>query len=255
MVLQSLGRVAAAAVFAFAACAARAAEFSDGQKTEIRAIIKDYLVANPDVMRDALVEVDKRAKAEEVSAREQAVGDQAAVIFDSKRQAVVGNPNGKVTLVEFFDYNCGYCKKAVGDLTQLMKANPDLRVVLKDFPVLGPGSVEAAQIATAARNQLKGDRFWEFHQKLLATRGQIGKAQALGVAKEFGVDMDRLAKDAADPETRASIKETMTLADGLSLTGTPSYVVGRDIIVGAVGYDELSAKLSNVRRCGKAACS
>jgi protein-disulfide isomerase len=167
---------------------------------------------------------------------------------------VLGNPNGKYTLVEFFDYNCGYCKKALEDMQRFVKEEPELRVVIKDFPVLGPGSVEAAQVATALRNQFKGEKYWQYHQKLLAVRGQVGKAQAISVAKELGADIARLEKDTADPATQASINEVMQIADALQLSGTPSFVLADDLVIGAVGYDALKAKLENVKKCGRTVC-
>jgi protein-disulfide isomerase len=237
---------------------AAAAEFSSAQTKEIGNIVRDYLVSNPEVLRDAMVELDRREKAEQAAAREKVLDDNG-MLLSSSHQGVVGNPNGKVTLVEFFDYNCGYCKKALDDLAKLMKEDPNLRIVLKDFPVLGPGSVEAAQVASALRNQFSGDKFWAYHQKLLTTRGQIGKAQALAVAKDMGADMGKLDRDMASPEVKTGIQETMQLADKLNLTGTPSWVVGREVVIGAVGYDELKGKIggvaSNLAKCGKAVCS
>ena len=224
------------------------------QRGDVEAIIKDYLLTHPDVLRDAMLQVDRKQKADEEAARQQAVADRASLIFDSPRQAVIGNPKGKITLVEFFDYNCGYCKKTLDDMTRLLRDEPNMRLVIKDFPVLGPGSVEAAEIATALRAQFKGDKYWQFHQRLLAMHGQIGKAQALSVAKDMGADMDRLAKDVADPATHASINEVMDIADKLQLTGTPSFVVGKEIVVGAVGYDELKKSVDNVGKCGKTNC-
>ena len=147
-------------------------------------------------------------------------------------------------MVEFFDYNCGYCKRALTDMVNLMKADPKLKVVLKEFPVLGPGSVEAAQVATAVRMQDRtGKKYLEFHQKLLTGRGQVDRARALAVAKEVGLDMARLEKDMAGEEVRASLEESMKLADKLGLNGTPSYVVGPDVVVGAVGYEALTEKI------------
>ena len=230
------------------------AQVSPAQRTEIEGIIKDYLMKNPDVIREVLVEMERKQKADEEAARSKAVTDLAPQLFNSNRQAVLGNPNGKITLVEFFDYNCGYCKKALDDVSRLLKAEPELRLVIKDFPVLGPGSVEAAEIATAMRNQAKGDKYLQYHAKLMQTRGQIGKAQALAVAKELGADMDRLARDAASPETRASLQEVMMIADKLQLSGTPTFVLGDEVIVGAVGQDELRARIGNMRKCGKTAC-
>ena len=242
------------------ACAALApalparAEMSAAQKSEIQGIIKDYLVSNPEVLRDALAELDRRQKADESAARSKAISEAAPLIFNSPRQAVLGNPNGKVTLVEFFDYNCAYCKKSLEDIAELIKEEPDLRLVIKDFPVLGPGSVEAAEVATALRNQISGDKYWQFHFKLLGMKGHVGRQQALDVARSVGADMDRLTKDAASPQTRDSIKEVMQIADGLQLTGTPTFVLGDDLVVGAVGHDELKQRIDNVRKCGKIAC-
>jgi protein-disulfide isomerase len=249
---------AALSLAAFAVSApnwpARAAEFSASQKTEIEAIVHSYLLEHPEVLREVSVELEKRQKAEEADLRGHAIADNKQALFDSPFQAVIGNPKGKITLVEFFDYNCGYCKRALSDLVNLVKAEPELRVVLKDFPVLGPNSVEAAQVASAARKQISGEKFFEFHQKLLASHGPIGREQALAVAKEVGLDVDRLQKDAKDPSIRAGIEDVMKLADALALTGTPSYVVGDEAVVGAVGFAELKTKVDAVGKCGKTAC-
>jgi len=233
---------------------AQAQQFNDAQKSEIGKIVHEYLVKNPEVLREAISELDKRQKAEEAQQRELAIESVKKQIFDSKYQVVVGNPEGKVTLVEFFDYNCGYCKKTLDDLAKLAKENPDLRIVLRDFPVLGQGSMEAAQVAMAVAKQIQGDKFWAFHQALLGARGHAGKEQALAAAREAGVDMKRLEKDMKSPDIRAGYAEVMHIADKLSLTGTPSWVVGKEVIVGAVGYSELSKKIENFRKCGKTAC-
>ena len=240
---------------AMSAGSARAAEFSDAQKTEIGSVVKTYLLQNPEVLRDVMAELDRRDKAQEAAKREDVVKNKADVLLNLPVGEVIGNPQGKATLVEFFDYNCGYCKRALDDMAKLLKTEPDLRIVLKDFPVLGPGSVEAAQVAGAVRQQLKGDKFWAFHYKLLSTHGPVGKAQALAAAKDSGVDMDQLAKDIEKPEIRGGIEQNMELADSLSLTGTPSYILGQDVVVGAVGYAELKDRLDNVLKCGKSVCS
>ena len=246
--------LAAALSLAAFAFPARSAEFSAAQKTEIESIVHSYLLEHPEILREVSVELDKRQKAEEADLRSRAIEENKKELFDSSFQAVIGNPKGKITLVEFFDYNCGYCKRALGDLVNLMKAEPDLRVVLKDFPVLGPNSVEAAQVASAARKQISGDKFFEFHQKLLATHGPVGREQALAVAKEQGLDMDKLQKDMKDPAIHAGVENIMKMADALALTGTPSYVVGNEAIVGAVGLTELKSKVDSVGKCGKTVC-
>jgi protein-disulfide isomerase len=156
--------------------------------------------------------------------------------------------------VEFFDYNCGFCKRALTDMLDLMKSDPKLKVVLKEFPVLGEGSTQAAQVAAAVRMQDKtGKKYLDFHQKLLTGRGQADRAHALAVAKEVGMDMTRLEKDIAGDEVKATLEESFKLADALGLTGTPSYVVGTSVVVGAVGLPALQEKI-NTARCGKAIC-
>lgn len=231
-----------------------AGEFSPQQKTGIEKIVHDYLVANPEVIREAIDELEKRQKVAEAATREKVLNEQGDKLLTSANQAVVGNPDGDVTLVEFFDYNCGYCKQSLTSVSKLIEADPKLRVVLKDFPILGPDSVETAQLATAARMQLTPAKFWDFHRKLLTTKGHIGKQQALAAAKEVGADMDRLEKDAASPETQAALKEVATLADQLKFDGTPSWVIGKEAIVGGLPYGQLKTKVDNMRKCGKATC-
>jgi protein-disulfide isomerase len=246
---------AVAALLAFAAPqSSRAAEFSPPQRGEIETIVREYLIAHPEVLQEAMAELEKRQTAAESEKHKSAVKDNAEAIFSSPRQVNLGNPNGDVTFVEFFDYNCGYCKRAMSDMLTLMKDDAKLKVVLKEFPVLGPGSVEAAQVAVAVRMQDKtGKKYLDFHQKLLGGRGQADKARALAAAKEAGFDMARLEKDMASDEVRASLEESLKLAEKLGLNGTPSYVIGQNVVVGAVGLDALKEKI-NTARCGKATC-
>ena len=237
-----------------AAPPAGADEFTPAQKRELGAVIRDYLIHNPEVLREAIQALDKRDKEVADAARQKVVADQSGDLFGSNFQATIGNPKGSATLVEFFDYNCHYCKGALPDIARLMKDDPNLKLVLKDFPVLGPGSVEAAKVASAARNQLPGDKFWAFHSKLLGARGPIGKNEALAVARDLGLDLDRLAKDMDSAEVKSGIEEVMQMADSLQISGTPSFVVGQDVVIGAVGYDKLKDKIDSVHKCGRATC-
>jgi protein-disulfide isomerase len=240
---------AALLVSAQGAPPARAQSFSEPQKDAIGQIVRDYLIAHPEVLQEAMSELEKRQSAAEAEKAKTVIKDNAKEIFSSARQVTVGNVNGDVTLVEFFDYNCGYCKRAMADLFDLMKDDSKLRVVLKEFPVLGDGSVGAAQVAVAVRMQDKtGKKYLEFHQKLLGGRGQADKARALAVAKEVGMDMSRLEKDMASDEVKTTIDENLKLADQLGLNGTPSYVVGDKVIVGAVGLASLKDKVAAARQ-------
>ncbi|MDB5616025.1 DsbA family protein [Tardiphaga sp.] len=251
-------RFLASAAVALALCGAPAVasaqSFSDAQKGEIQKIMKDYLLSHPEVLEEVSAELTKRQAAAEAEKHAAAVSANANVIFNSPRGVTVGNKDGDVTFVEFFDYNCGYCKKAMTDMIEMMKDDPKLKVVLKEFPVLGPGSVEAAQVAVAVRMQdPTGKKYLDFHQKLLGGRGQADKARAIAAAKEAGLDVARLEKDFSSPEVRATIEENFKLAESMGMNGTPSYVIGKQVVIGAVGIDALKEKVSNAR-CGKAVC-
>jgi protein-disulfide isomerase len=252
-------RLAAAALTALllalpAAAPARAQTFSAEQRGEIERIIKEYLLKNPELMQDVMNELEKRQALAEAEKHRDAVKQHSAAIFSSPRQVTLGNPQGDVTVVEFFDYNCGYCKRAMADMMDLMKNDGKVKFVLKEFPVLGEGSVQAAQVAAAVRMQDKtGKKYLEFHQKLLTGRGPADKARALAAAKDVGMDVARIEKDIAGDEVKATLEESFKLAEALGLNGTPSYVVGTDVVIGAVGLNTLKEKV-NSARCGKPTC-
>lgn len=236
------------------AATTQAQSFSTEQRKEIEEVVRNYLLSNPELLQEVISELEKRQSAAEAEKAKVAVKSNADLLFNSPRHVVLGNPKGDVTLIEFFDYNCGYCKRALADLVDLMKGDPNLRVVLKEFPVLGEGSVEAAKVAIAAHMQdPSGKKYFDFHQKLLASRGQADKARALAVAKEVGLDVARIERDMASDNVKAAISESMRLAEALGLNGTPSYVVGDNVVVGAVGRDALKQKV-NWARCGQIAC-
>ncbi len=234
--------------------AAPAQSFSDVQRGDIEKIVREYLIAHPEVLEEAMNELSKRQATAEAEKHQANITKNADLIFNSPRGVTVGNKDGDVTFVEFFDYNCGYCKRAMTDMLELMKADPKLKVVLKEFPVLSQGSVEAAQVAVAVRMQdPTGKKYLDFHQKLLTGRGAADKARALAAAKEAGLDMAKLEKDLGSQEVRATLEENLKLAESLGMNGTPSYVIGKQVVIGAVGVESLREKISNAR-CGKATC-
>src|SRR5215475_5193850 len=202
---------------------ASAQSFSDSQRGDIEAIIKSYLVAHPEVLEEAMNELQKRQAAAETAKHEASIEQNAEAIFNSPRGVTLGNKEGDVSFVEFFDYNCGYCKRAMADMLDLMKNDTKLKVVLKEFPVLGEGSVEAARIAVAVRMQdPSGKKYLDFHQKLLGGRGVADKARAMAAAKDAGLDTARIEKDVASPEVKATIEENLKLAEEMGLNGTPA---------------------------------
>ena len=215
--------------------------------------IRDYLIANPEVIRDAVTELERRRIDDEAARQADAIALHRDLLLHSPRQAVIGNPDGDVTLVEFFDYNCTYCKRALSDMTRLIDEDPNLRIVLKEFPVLGVGSTEAAQVA-AAVNIVAPELYDQFHLLLLGSSAQASLDLAISAAIEVGVDEVALRAAMESDEIIATIEETYMLADALALTGTPSYVLGNEVIVGAVGYDALKGMIESVRACGETAC-
>jgi protein-disulfide isomerase len=244
-VFRLLATLVLAAVLA--APGARAQGFTAQQRGEIETILRDYLLKHPEMIEElqALAQSEKIRKA---------IAENRETLLNSQRHVTLGNPKGDITLVEFFDYNCGYCKRALDDMLTLLRTDPNLKVVLKEMPVLSQGSLEAAQVAAALAMQDKsGKRYLDFHQRLLGGRGQADKARALAVAKEAGADMARLEKDMASAETRAALEESLKLAETFGIQGTPSYVVGNEVLIGAVGLKELQAKIASAR-CGKPAC-
>jgi protein-disulfide isomerase len=216
--------------------------------------VKDYLLKNPEVLTEVIAELEKRQAEAQRVAQAGALKETRQTLLNAPHSFVVGNPSGDVTLVEFFDYNCGYCKQALADVRTLLKADPNLRVVLKDFPVLGPDSVEASRVALAAGKQLQGERLFDYHVKLMDNRGRVNGERALSVAKDMGLDMARLQKDMQGQDVQAALQENMGLGDKLSLSGTPAFIIGDQIIPGAVGLAPLKQVVANVRQCGKASC-
>jgi protein-disulfide isomerase len=232
-----------------AALPAQAETFSADQRQEIEAVIKAYLVQHPEVLQEAMTELEKRQQAAEAEKHRTAVQENKATLLSSPHQVVLGNPQGNVTMVEFFDYNCGFCKRALSDMLTLLKTDPNLKFVLKEFPVLGEGSVEAAQVAVAARMQdTTGKKYIEFHQKLLGGRGPADKVRALAVARDVGFDIARIERDMTSDEVKKTIDENMKLADAIGVSGTPSYVVGDEVVIGAVGLDALREKIEAERK-------
>jgi protein-disulfide isomerase len=220
---------------------------------EVGEIVKGYFIKHPEAVGQILAELIKRhqkaspaASGKPVPDRSAAIAANAAQLFSSPRQVTLGDPQGDVTLVEFFDYNCGFCKRALPDTLALIKDDPHLKVVLKEFPILGPGSSEAARVAIAVRMQDPG-KYLAFHQELLGSPGPASKEKALAAAKDQNLDIERIEKDMASDEVGATLSEDMKLASALGFSGTPSYVVGNDVVIGAVGLPALMDHVEKVR--------
>ncbi len=226
--------------------AAFSAQAETLDRTQVESIIKEYLVANPEIVLEALQELDKRRVAEEESARKEAITGLSDQIYNSEYQITLGNPDGDVTLVELFDYNCGYCKRALSDMMRLVDEDKNLRIVLKEFPVLGKASQEAARVAIAVAD-IAPDKYEDFHLTMLGQPGRANLASSLKVAKDLGISEDDLQASMKSDRAAETFQEVFTIAEQLGITGTPSYILGDEVIVGAVGYDTLKEKIAAER--------
>ncbi|MCA0399781.1 MAG: DsbA family protein [Proteobacteria bacterium] len=245
---------ALAATLALAASGSALQAQTPPDKAAIEAIVKEYLLKNPEIIQEAMVELERRQKEEELKAVKRITADPKSPLYASEHHTVVGNPNGDVTLVEFFDFNCGFCKRGLADVQKILDTDKNVRVVLKEFPILSPGSRDASVVALALREQFDKDKLWKFHADLMNTRGAIGKEQALALAKSMGADMKKLEAGMASPKIGEALEESKLLAEALGISGTPSYVVAEDLVIGARGIEALQTRIAAWRKCQKAVC-
>ena len=232
---------------------APAMALDDKEKAEFGAFIREYLVANPEIM----LEVQEALKAKQASKAQQvaesAITANKDAIFNSKYDVSLGNPKGDVTVVEFYDYNCGYCKRALPDMQAILEADKNVRFVLKELPILGQESLDAHRVSSAFR-KLAPEKYGDFHTALLGGEDRATEETAIAVAERLGVKEADIRAKMVDPSQDDEVRESYTLANALGVTGTPSYIIGNEAIFGAVGADELAAKIANMRSCGKTAC-
>lgn len=223
-------------------------------RQDVENIIRDYLLNNPELLLEVQQALDAKQKEEQKIAQLGVITDNKDKIFRSANDGIIGNPNGKVTIVEFFDYNCGFCKRAIEDMQALTAADPDLRFVLKEFPILGPDS-QKASVVSVAFHKMMPEKYAEFHTQLLGGHGRAGEAQAIKIAVSLGADEAKLREAMKDPAITDIFNETYDLANKLAISGTPSYVVGNEVVFGAQGQDVLNEKLAAAKAaCATASC-
>ncbi len=221
--------------------------FDQKQTEAIEGIVRSYLLKNPEVLREAITELNKRQEALAAEKRKEVLGS----IY--KQETPFASGTGKYTVVEFFDYNCGYCRHAFNEVLKLTDSEKDARVVFVEFPILSEESRKASEIAIAAAKQ---NKYFEFHRTLMAKPGPATEEKALKVASEIGLDMDQLKKDRENPETAQQIEKNLALGTAIGVEGTPAFFVGDQTIPGAP--DDLkkiiSTALQQVRTKGCSVC-
>jgi len=230
-----------------------AAALDDSQKQEFGAFIREYLLANPEIIEEMSQALEIKKESESRLMVQAAISNNKDAIFRAPEDMVLGNPDGDVTVVEFYDYNCGFRKRAMTDMVNLLEKDPNVRFVLKEFPILGPDSLAAHRVSMSFR-KLAPERYRDFHIALLGGDVRATEAHAIEVATGFGVDAAALKAGMDDPAIDQSIKQTYELANALGISGTPSFIIGDEAVFGAVGEETLQAKISNMRQCESTVC-
>ena len=217
------------------------------QKDEVEKIVHDYLMSHPDFMVEVLRSAEAHFKAQKTADGKQAIAKKRDELLHDMTSGVAGNPDGDVTLVEFFDYRCPYCKQVEPALEAMIKDDPKLRIVYKEYPVLGAESMYASKMALAARKQGK---YGAFHDAMMAAKGQINDQVVLDVAKSAGVDVARAKVDMDAPDIQDIVKRNYALAEALDIQGTPAFVIGDTLVPGAIDIDSLRKLVADARHPG-----
>ncbi|MDF0667268.1 MAG: DsbA family protein [Nitrospira sp.] len=239
---------------ALVSCAALVSSPTFGQSTapaadpawrqSVEQVIESYIRSHPEMIQQTLQALDaKRQEKEEASVKQVIVAHQSELLHDPA-SPVSGDPAGDVTVIEFFDYRCGFCKRAAGSVTQLQKDDARVRIVYKDFPILGDASVQVAKAALASRAQ---GRHQAFHEALLAAKGDLSKEHVLQIARDVGLDAKKLEVDMEQPQWLTIIERNRELANDLRVTGTPAFVVGNELVPGAIDLAALKALVARAR--------
>lgn len=248
---EQMGRIQLAQ--ASAAPAAAPNLFDDAQKAAIGAIVKEYFIKNPEAFLEIQNAVEANMEKLQAEKLKSALKDNAKDIYKRANAPIAGNPNGDVTVVEFFDYNCGYCKKAYVDIAKLIEKDSKVRLVLKELPILSKGSEEASKVALAAKMQGK---YWEAHRAMLNVRGELNEQTSLKAVEKIGLDLAKLKKDMDSAEVKGEILFVRDLAQKMGIQGTPHFLVGDKVIPGAPSnlLETMTGHIADLRKNGCTVC-
>jgi protein-disulfide isomerase len=213
-----------------------AAGISDKERAATEAIIRAYILEHPEILPEAMAVLQKRET-------EKRLGSAGSALTKAFAGAVGGNPNGAVTLVEFTDYSCGFCRASVADVKKLIASDKDVRVVYREVPILSPASRSAAEWALAAAIQGKHTAF---HDAMFAA-GPPNDQNIRAAAARAGLNLAQAEKDAASPAVKAEIEGNLAMMQQIGFSGTPTFIVGSQMLEGALGYDALSAAIKKAR--------
>ena len=248
--MNAIKRFASTLIFTIASNAlylapVQALDTSD--QPEIEKIIREYLLKNPEILGEMQEIYKVRQAAQQAALQKKALEEKSEIIFSSKYNVEIGNKEAEIKVVEFFDYNCPYCQRAMLDMEKILKINPNVKFIIKEWPVLGQSSYEAHNVSLAF-NTLMPDKYHEFHQNLLAHKGQKGEKKAIELALALGADEKLLREEMAKPYILEALRENNEIAADLGITGTPSYVIGDEVVFGAVGFDQIYPRIEALKK-------
>lgn len=223
------------------------------ERAQIEEIVRAYLLENPEIMIEVQAALEQKMQLQQEEQLKLALANNAEQIFKASGAPVAGNPDGDVTVVEFFDYNCGFCRRALEGMSDLIEQDKNVKVVLKEMPIFGPDSEAAARIALAAGKQGK---YWEVHRDLLTKPGRSNRAKAMKIAKDLGLDLAKLRADMNSPEVSGEIQRVQRLAQEMGIRGTPHFLIDDKVIPGSPEdlLDQLKARVAEVRKSGCKYC-
>ena len=220
---------------------------STEQQTEIQELIRQYIIDHPAEIIDSFKKLEEREKRESAErARENLIGMRNQLVKDPS-SPVGGNRNGDVTIVEFFDYRCGYCKRVLPTIVKILKTDPNVRYVFKEFPILGPDSVTAARAALAAW-RIDPAKYQKFHFALMESRGQLPESKVMALAAKVGLDLSALKPAMQAPEIKETMEKNRQLAEALNISGTPAFVVGSELVPGAIDFATIQQLIVKARK-------
>ncbi|WP_428662544.1 DsbA family protein [Reyranella sp.] len=220
---------------------------TSGDKAALGRSIRDYLMANPEVLVEAMQELERKQDSQRDTVAQKAIQENRSALMSDPESPIVGNPNGDVTIVEFSDYQCPYCKRAHSAVKSVLAADSKVKLVFKDLPILGEPSRIAAFAALAARAQ---NKHLALHDALMEFSGKLDRDRIMEIAASVGLDIAKLQKDMDDPKLKVLIERNMALASALGVRGTPAFVIGNQFVPGAVDADTLKRMISDARTKG-----
>jgi len=249
MIRKTIGLAGLTAAVLLASASAGTAQdspFTAQQEERMGEIVRAYLLEHPEIINEAMQTLRERQAAEAAARAAQAMQKHKDELLADPMSPVGGNPEGAVTVVEFFDYNCPYCRAAVPTVTELLQGNPDVRFVYKEFPTLAPSSRFAAQAALAARRQ-SPELYTALHDTVMKAKGRLAEDGVLQIAREAGINVDRMRADMKDPAINESLDRNIELAHAIGITGTPTFIIGDAMLVGSKPLAEMESAIADAR--------